>query len=119
MQTEIDELDKKIDEYQQKNALVKQQVFSTITDWLLLHVQNLGAASLIWAEICQIHEGKTELVQIDMRRRMQETRCDEGADVRTHFSELLKLRKSLAGMGVSIADTDFHAIILGSLPESY
>jgi hypothetical protein len=51
-QTKIDELDKKIDEYQQKNTLVKQQVFSTIMDRLLLRVQNLGAASLIWAEIC-------------------------------------------------------------------
>jgi hypothetical protein len=50
---------------------------------------------------------------------MQETHCDKGVDVRAHFSELLKLRESLAGMGVSIADTDFHAIILGSLPESY
>jgi hypothetical protein len=85
----------------------------------LLRVQNLGAVLLIWAEICQIHEGKTELVQINMRRRMQETCCDEGADVRAHFSELLKLCESLAGMGVSIVDMDFHAIILGSLPESY
>jgi len=118
-QTEIDELDKKIDKYQQKNTLVKQQVFSMITDWLLLRMQNLGTVSLIWAEICQIHKGKTELVQIYMRRCMQETHCDEGADVRAHFSELLKLHESLAGMGISIVDTDFHAIILGSLPESY
>ncbi|KAG1849429.1 hypothetical protein DFJ58DRAFT_636924, partial [Suillus subalutaceus] len=66
-QTDIDELDKKIDEYYQKNSLVKQQVFSTITDRLLLRVQKLEAAHEVWAEICQIHEGKTELVQIDLR----------------------------------------------------
>ncbi|KAG1831651.1 hypothetical protein DFJ58DRAFT_634162, partial [Suillus subalutaceus] len=56
-QAEIDELDKKIDEYYQKDSLVKQQVFSTITDRLLLRVQNLKDASEIWKEICQIHEG--------------------------------------------------------------
>jgi hypothetical protein len=65
-QTEIDELDKKIDEYYQKNSLVKQQIFSTITDRLLLRIQKLKDASEIWKEICQIHEGKTELVQIDL-----------------------------------------------------
>jgi len=118
-QAEINELDKKIDDYYQKNSLIKQQVFSTITDRLLLHVQNLHKASEIWAEICQIHEGKTELVQIDLCWCMQETRCEEGGDVKAHFTELLRLRVSLAGMGASIADTDFHAIILGSLPESY
>jgi hypothetical protein len=31
MQTEVDDLDKKIDEYHQK-SLVKQQIFSMITD---------------------------------------------------------------------------------------
>lgn len=80
--------------------LVKQQVFSTITDRLLLRVQKLESASEVWAEICQIHEDKTELVQID-------------------FAEMLRLRELLAGMGAGILDTDFHAMILGSLPESY
>jgi hypothetical protein len=64
-QTEINDLDKKLDKYYQCNSLVKQQVFSTITDRLLLQVQKLEAASDVWKEVCQIHEGKTELVQID------------------------------------------------------
>jgi hypothetical protein len=72
-QTEIDKLDEKIDIYHQKNSLVKQQIFSTITDRLLLRVQKLDEASKIWAEICTIHEGKSELVQIDLRRQLQET----------------------------------------------
>jgi hypothetical protein len=81
-----------------------------------LRVQKLETASEIWKEICQIHEGKMELVQIDLRPRLQETRCDEGGDVKAHFGELLRLRESLAGMGATVVDTDF---ILGSLPESY
>ena len=104
MQTEIEELDKKIDEYHQKNSLVKQQVFSTIMDRLLLRVQKLDTASKIWAEICQIHEGKTELVQIDLCRRLQDARCDESADIKAHFVEQLRLHELLAGMGVSVDD---------------
>jgi hypothetical protein len=37
--TEIEYLNKKIDEFHQKNSLVKQQVFSTISDQLLLCIQ--------------------------------------------------------------------------------
>jgi len=76
-------------------------------------MQKLESASEVWAEICQIHEDKTELVQIDLRRRLHETRCDEGGDVKAHFA------KMLAGMGTGILNVDFHAMILGSLPESY
>ncbi|KAJ8586558.1 hypothetical protein M405DRAFT_743377, partial [Rhizopogon salebrosus TDB-379] len=46
--TEIEELEKKIDEYYQKDSLVKQHVFSMISDRLLLRVQNLDNASKIW-----------------------------------------------------------------------
>jgi hypothetical protein len=112
-------LDKKLDEFYQKDSLVKQQVFSTITDRLLLHVQKLEVASQIWNEICDIHKDKTKLVQIDLRHWLQETRCEENGDVRTHFSKMLRLCKSLAGMGTAIEDRDFYAMILASLPKSY
>jgi hypothetical protein len=35
-------------------------------------VQKLESAALIWEEIQDIHEGKTELVQIDLRRQLQD-----------------------------------------------
>jgi hypothetical protein len=46
-QTKIEELDKKLDEFFQKDLVVKQQIFSTITDRLLLHIQKLDHASSI------------------------------------------------------------------------
>ncbi|OJA12498.1 hypothetical protein AZE42_13426 [Rhizopogon vesiculosus] len=87
--TEIEELDDKIDKFYQKDSLVKQQIFGTITDRLLLRVQKLKVSAKIWAEVCVIHEGKTELVQIDLRRRLQDMRCEEGGDVKAHFGKLL------------------------------
>jgi gag-polypeptide of LTR copia-type len=92
-QTEIEEQEKKEDEFQQKDSLVKQHIFSTVSDQLLLHIQNLGQASNIWAEVCRIHEGKTEMVQIDLRRKLQDTRCEEGRDVTAHFGDLLRIRE--------------------------
>ena len=118
-EAEIEAHEVKIDEYHQKDSLVKQQLFSTITDRVLLRVQKVGASSAVWAAICKIHEDKSDLVQIDLRRRLSDTRCEESADIRNHFGELLKLREALAGMGTSLSDTDFTAIIMSSLPESY
>jgi len=118
-EAEIEAHKVKIDEYHQKDSLVKQQLFSTITDCVLLRVQKVGASSAVWAAICKIHEDKSNLVQIDLRRRLSDTRCEESADIRNHFGELLKLREALAGMGTSLSDTDFTAIIMSSLPESY
>src|SRR5258705_6175566 len=111
--------EEKIDEWYQKDAYVKQHIFSTITDRLLLRVQKLPNASEIWEQIRHIHEGKTELVQVDLRRQLQDTRCEEEADVRNHCSELLRMREELAGMGAILEERDFYAIVLGSLPESY
>jgi len=119
MDTEIEELDKKIDKFFMKDSLVKQHIFSTITDRLLLCVQKLDNASKIWEEIRSIHEGKSDLVQIDLRRWLHETRCKEGGDVKAHLGELLGLRELLASMGASLDHKDFSAIIMGSLPESY
>jgi hypothetical protein len=74
---------------------------------------------VVWAEICNIHKGKTKLVQIDLRQKLQEMRCEESSDIKTHFGEMLWLRKSLAGMGTAIKEKDFYATILASLPDSY
>src|SRR5882762_601917 len=58
-------------------------------------------------------EGKTELMQVDLRRRLQEMRCGEGNDVHIHFSEQTHMREQLAGMGTLIEECDFYVIILG------
>src|SRR5882762_2412625 len=96
--------DNKIDEWHQKNALAKQHFYSMISDRLLLRVQRLPDASKIWKELCTIHEGKTELVQVDLRRRLQEMWCGEGKDIHVHFSEQMHMREQLAGMGTLIEE---------------
>src|SRR5258708_5950247 len=59
MEVEIEALDDKLNEFCQKDSLVKQHIFSTISDRLLLCIQSLQSASKIWAKIHKIHEGKT------------------------------------------------------------
>ncbi|TFY79107.1 hypothetical protein EWM64_g4909 [Hericium alpestre] len=59
------------------------------------------------------------MVQIDLHRRLQDTRCQDADDIRAHFDTLLCMREELSGMGTTLADTDFSAITLSSLPNTY
>ncbi|TFY76907.1 hypothetical protein EWM64_g7104 [Hericium alpestre] len=58
----------KLEEWEQKQYLVKQQIFLTITDSLLLHVQALDHAHEVWNTVCREFEAKTMMVQVDLRR---------------------------------------------------
>ena len=116
---EIKENLKEIQEYHYRNSLVKQQIFSTITDEMYLRVQEFDSTSRIWMELCAIHQDKTKLTQTDLWQHMHETRCQEEGDVKEHFGVLHRLKQSLAGMGVRVEDEDYTTILVGSLPESY
>ncbi len=67
----------------------------------------------------EIHEGHSQLVQIDAHQRLQELHCGESGNVKSHISKMIQYREELAGMGASVQDTDFVAMIMSSLPESY
>ena len=63
---EIKEDLKEIQEYHYWNTLVKQQIFSTLTDEMYLWVQEFESASKIWKDLCAIHQDKTKLTQMDL-----------------------------------------------------
>ena len=59
------------------------------------------------------------MVSIDLCRRLQEVRCAEKGDVIAHFATLRTMREDLASMGETLSESDFYAIIMGSLPSSF
>jgi hypothetical protein len=73
----------------------------------------------MWKEIRTLHEGKSTLVKVDVRKHMLLALCDEGGDVKTHFRELNRLCQIMAGMCSIVDDEDYVAIVMGSLPDSY
>jgi len=50
--------------------------------------------------------GKSILFQVNIRRRLQEMRCAEGEDIKSHLTDMSRLHQELAGMGVKIEDND-------------
>jgi hypothetical protein len=77
-------------------VVLKFIIFAVVVFFMFLSL--LFNLNVILTTGIKVHEGKTELVQIDLRRRLQEMRCEEGGDIKAHFGEQLCLRESLAGM---------------------
>jgi hypothetical protein len=110
---------REVAEYMQKDYLVQQHIFGTVTDRMMLQISHQTTGAAMWKEIKTLHEGKSTLVKADVRKRMLLARCDEGGDVKAHFGELNRLRQIMAGMGAIVDEEDYTAIIMGSLPDSY
>ncbi len=100
-------------------ASVKQLIASTIPDSLFMKIRDQPTARDVWKKIAEAFEKKSRMVVIDLRRRLQDTSCEETEDVRAHLTKLMEMREDLAAMGQPPSDDDFYAIIIGSMPNSY
>jgi hypothetical protein len=95
--TEAD--DKKLEEWKEKlriwkqgEAVVKQQVAATISNALFMKIQGKGTAYEIWQALTKDFQNKSRMVSVDLRRRLQQQRCTEKGDVRSHFATLRTMR---------------------------
>jgi hypothetical protein len=111
--------DKELKVYKSGQAIVKQVIASTIPDALFLRVKDANTAAELWKKVAEEFEKKSRMVTVDLRRRLQDERCNEIGNVRTHLEKLQTLHTDLIGMGADPGDENFTAIILGSLPPSF
>ena len=84
---------KELHEWKQSEAIVNQQIASTIPDSLFMQVRG--------------------------QQTVKDERCGEGEDIRTHFDTMRTMREDLAAIGGSISNEAFTAMILRSLPTLY
>ncbi|GBE86172.1 hypothetical protein SCP_0900490 [Sparassis crispa] len=115
----VEAAEQKLDEYTQKEFAARQQIYGTINDRLLLRVKKLVTVAEVWIAVQNEYESKSEMYSGALRTRLQNTKCEEGADARAHLDTLAKMREELASMGAPISDADFTAHVFASLPESY
>ena len=110
---------KELKEWKTGEAVAKQQIASTIPDSLFLKIRAKGTAYNIWKALEDHFQKRSQMVAIDLRRRIQNQHCGDKDDVVAHFATLRTMREDLAAMGQKLEDTDFYAIVMGSLPSSY
>ena len=116
---EIAVFERKMDEYQQREDILKQQMLATVYPTLAFELDGKATAKAMWDHIKGTFEKKSDLHAFDLRHKMASLRCAKEGNVREHIASMNKAREELAGMGHPIPDAEFAATITASLPDSY
>ena len=115
----VERYTKDLNQYSQEQAIVFQQIASTIPDSLYLKIEGKVTVKKAWDTLKADFEKRSWMIMIELHKRLQDTRCAENGNVRIHFDTIRTMREELASLGTSLSEQDFSAIILGSLPKSY
>ncbi|KZP05325.1 hypothetical protein FIBSPDRAFT_967392 [Athelia psychrophila] len=99
-----------------KQNLVTAHCVSTC-EWA--RKEAVATVSDAWKLLKEDFEKRSRMYMVDLRRRLQDQRCKESGDVRTHFDIMCTMREDIAALGDDLTDDDFGAMLLGSLPRSY
>jgi hypothetical protein len=73
----------------------------------------------MWHKVKKDTTTQTKIFQSNARCRIQDMRCDESGDMKTHLTGMVQLCDELVRMGSSVLDEEFLSFILGLLPLSY
>ena len=106
-------------EWIQADTEAKHYIFLTIPDTLLVKTINCATSMDLWKTIYVEHEGKTKMFRMEMICRIHNERCTDADNIRTHFTNMVRLREELAATSETLTDENFASILTNSLPESY
>src|SRR3984893_11960318 len=112
---EIQELERAMDEYEQKEYAARHIMLTTVSPRLSSMLRANTSAAQMWQEIVSDATKKSKVHKVDTRRRLQELRCPEGGDVRVHLNAMTDLRNELEGIGAPVNNEDFMMMINDSL----
>jgi hypothetical protein len=107
--------EKSQDEYEQKEASVREVIYRTIDSSTFIQVKNAKDAAAVWRKVTSIHANKGSLFETNLLTQLQMTRFTEGDSMRDHLSKMVEIRERLAELGCRITDDSFVSNIRMSL----
>lgn len=108
-----------VDEWMAHDAAVLQQIITNIPDSIFIRIMNQNTAAEMWNALKKEFEDRPQAVKNELRNRFALTKCGDNEDVREHFDRMQYMFAELSGMGVTIADSEYAAILTKSMPKSY
>ena len=79
--TEVEALEKTADEYEQKEASVREVIYETISQSMFLQIKNEQTSAQVWSKLVSIMQEKGDLIQVSILTKMQTTTCLEDKDI--------------------------------------
>ena len=98
---------------------VKHAIAASVPDSVFNKIKSSTRAKDAWDVLKASFEGRSQMITVDLRRKIQSLKCGEDENVRTHLDNVANLREQLAAMGTTIPDSEYASILLGSIPSTY
>jgi hypothetical protein len=105
--------------WNQDNGIVKRLIGASIPNSVFLQIRSKTNAKDVWDTLKALYETRSELTKINLSQRLQSMKCGEEDNLRTHYDRLNELREQLAALGKTLTNTEYAAIMMGSLLPSY
>jgi hypothetical protein len=80
--------EKDLNKYLQEQAVVFQQIASTIPDSLYLKIKGKTTVKKAWETLKDDFEKRSRMITVDLRKRLYDIRCTENGNIRTHFDNI-------------------------------
>jgi hypothetical protein len=86
-----------------------------LTDAQLAQIQYCENVKSAWETLCGVHEAKTIINKLFIRRRFFTIKKQEGENLLTHINMVKALADQLRSIEVKIEDEDVYMVLLMSL----
>src|ERR1700726_4200525 len=82
---DLEEKEKRLDEYEQKEYGAQHVMLTTISPCLAMLIKSMSTSEM-WTVICNDATKKSQLHKVDTHRRLQTMFCDKDSDIKTHLN---------------------------------
>ena len=103
------------DEYEQKQASVREVIYRTIDSSTFIQIKNEKDAAAVWKKMASIHSDKGSMYETNLLTQLQTTRYIEGESMRDHLAKMTEIKERLAEISCQISDESFVAYIRTSI----
>ena len=105
---------RELNKYLQEQAVVFQQIASTIPNSLYLKIKGKPTVKEAWDTLKGEFERRSHMIMFDLQKHLYNTCCIENGNIQTHFNNIHTMREELASIGTALSEPDLSAIFFFS-----
>jgi hypothetical protein len=98
---------------------VKHTIAASVPNSVFNKIKSSTCAKDAWDTLKVLFKGRSQMIVMDLRRKIQSLKCREDENIHTHLDNVANLREQLAVMGTAIPDSKYATILLSSIPSTY
>lgn len=117
--TVVAETNKRIAEWNKKDARAQRIIATTITQKLIVHIMNCETAKAMWDKLHAVFEQNSDISKQHLQEKFFNFQKDPADDMATHFSKMESLVQQMKSMNVAIDDSMVMTRIITTLPQEY